>query len=222
MKPTILIGVSAVGGLFTETVIRNMAKKVDRPIILPLSNPTDKAECMPEQAYAWTDGRALVAAGVQFPDVRIDGKTFHPGQANNFYIFPAIGLAVYATRPKRIDDRMFIEAARGSGRFESQVGVVAWLVPATATLETQSKNNRGGRDEPGHDKWKVIRQAGISQRSVRVPFVSSSAGLAQRWHASGRDSHASPCRTTRAWRNAESISFRATRDRERGASPAAP
>jgi malate dehydrogenase (oxaloacetate-decarboxylating)(NADP+) len=114
VKPTILIGVSTVGGLFTETVIRNMAKNVDRPIIFPLSNPTDKAECTPKQAYEWTDGKALVAAGVQFPDVTADGKTFHPGQANNFYIFPAIGLAVYATRPKRIDDRMFIAAARGS------------------------------------------------------------------------------------------------------------
>jgi malate dehydrogenase (oxaloacetate-decarboxylating)(NADP+) len=64
--------------------------------------------------------RALVAAGVQFPDVTVGGKTFHPGQANNFYIFPAIGLAVYATRPKRIDDRMFIAAARGSADQVSQ------------------------------------------------------------------------------------------------------
>jgi len=114
VKPTILIGVSTVGGLFTETVIKNIARNVDRPIIFPLSNPTDKAECTPEQAYRWTDGKALVAAGVQFPDVTIDGRTFHPGQANNFYIFPAIGLAVYATRPRRIDERMFIAAARGS------------------------------------------------------------------------------------------------------------
>ncbi|HKD28051.1 MAG TPA: NAD-dependent malic enzyme [Xanthobacteraceae bacterium] len=120
VKPTILIGVSTVGGLFTEAVVRNMAKKVDRPIIFPLSNPTDKAECTPEQAYLWTDGKALVAAGVQFPDVTLDGKTFRPGQANNFYIFPAIGLAVYATRPKRIDDRMFIAAARGSADQVSQ------------------------------------------------------------------------------------------------------
>ena len=120
LKPTILIGVSTVGGLFTEAVIRNMAKTVDRPIIFPLSNPTEKAECTPEQAYRWTDGKALVAAGVQFPDVTRDGKTLHPGQANNFYIFPAIGLAVYATRPKRIDDRMFIEAARGSADQVSQ------------------------------------------------------------------------------------------------------
>ena len=113
-KPTVLIGVSTMGGAFTEAVIRAMAKNVDRPIIFPLSNPTDKAECTPEQAYTWTDGKALVACGVQFPDVMVNGKTYHPGQANNFYIFPAIGLAVYATRPKRITDKMFIEAAQAS------------------------------------------------------------------------------------------------------------
>jgi malate dehydrogenase (oxaloacetate-decarboxylating)(NADP+) len=120
LKPTILIGVSTVGGLFTEEVVRNMAKHVDRPIIFALSNPTDKAECTPEQAYEWTDGKALVATGVQFPDVEIGGKTLHPGQANNFYIFPAVGLAVYATRPKRIDDKLFIQAARASADQVSQ------------------------------------------------------------------------------------------------------
>lgn len=119
-KPTVLIGVSTTHGAFTEKVIRAMAKNVDRPIIFPLSNPTDKAECTPEQAYTWTDGKALVACGVQFPDVTVNGKTFHPGQANNFYIFPAIGLAVYATRPKRITDAMFIEAARASADQVSQ------------------------------------------------------------------------------------------------------
>ncbi len=138
-NPTILIGVSTVGGLFTETVIRNMARSVDRPIIFPLSNPTDRAECTPKQAYEWTDGKALVAAGVQFPDVMLDGKTFHPGQANNFYIFPAMGLAIYATKPKRIDDRMFIAAARGSadqvGQAERNRGML--FPPQNDILETE-------------------------------------------------------------------------------------
>lgn len=110
--PSVLIGVSTQGGLFTEKVVKAMTRKCERPVIFPLSNPTANVECTPEQAYAWTDGRALVACGVQFPDVTVGEKTFHPGQANNFYIFPAIGLAVHATRPKRIDDAMFIEAAR--------------------------------------------------------------------------------------------------------------
>lgn len=113
-KPTVLVGVSTVGGAFTKAVIETMASLNERPIIFPLSNPTARAECTPAQAYAWTNGKALVACGVQFPDVEFEGKTFHPGQANNFYIFPAIGLAVYATRPKLIDDGMFIAAARAS------------------------------------------------------------------------------------------------------------
>ncbi|EBA08635.1 NAD-dependent malic enzyme [Sagittula stellata] len=112
-KPTILIGVSTVGGLFTEAVVKEMASHCDRPVIFPLSNPTHSAECTPKDAYTWTDGKALVACGVQFPDVEIEGQTFHPGQANNFYIFPALGLAVYATKAKTIDDKMFIAAARG-------------------------------------------------------------------------------------------------------------
>ena len=93
-KPTVLIGVSTTPGLFTEEVVKAVAANTERPVIFPLSNPTDKAECTPEQAYDWTDGKALVAAGVQFPDVTVQGKTFHPGQAHNFYVFPAFGLAV--------------------------------------------------------------------------------------------------------------------------------
>ena len=120
VRPTILIGVSTVGGLFTEGVIKAMYADCDRPIIFPLSNPTDHAEASAEQLYTWTEGNALVAAGVQFPDVTIGGKTFHPGQANNFYIFPAVGMAVYATRPKRINDAMFIAAAHGSADQVSQ------------------------------------------------------------------------------------------------------
>ena len=118
-KPTVLVGVSTKGGAFTQEVIEAMAEHCDRPIVFPLSNPTDRAECTPEQAYTWTKGKALVACGVQFPDATVDGKTYHPGQANNFYIFPAIGLAVYAARPKRITDRMFIDAARATA---AQVG----------------------------------------------------------------------------------------------------
>ena len=111
-KPTILIGVSTTAGAFNEAVVKEMAALNERPIIFALSNPTDHAECSAEQAYQWTDGRVLFAAGVQFDDVSYKGKTYHPGQANNFLIFPATSLAVYATRPKRITDAMFIETAR--------------------------------------------------------------------------------------------------------------
>jgi malate dehydrogenase (oxaloacetate-decarboxylating)(NADP+) len=111
IKPTTIIGVSTVGGAFTKGVVEAMALINKRPVILALSNPTERAECTPEQAYTWSKGRAIYAAGVQFPPVHLDGKTFLPGQANNFYIFPAIGMAVYATQAKRVTDEMFIEAA---------------------------------------------------------------------------------------------------------------
>jgi malate dehydrogenase (oxaloacetate-decarboxylating)(NADP+) len=114
LKPTVLIGVSTKGGAFTQRVVEAMSRLNDRPIIFALSNPTDKAECSAEQAYTWSNGKALYAAGVQFPDVALNGKTFHPGQANNFYIFPAIGLATYVARPRRITDECFIAAAEAS------------------------------------------------------------------------------------------------------------
>jgi malate dehydrogenase (oxaloacetate-decarboxylating)(NADP+) len=119
LKPTILIGVSTKGGAFTHAVVEAMSQLNERPIIFALSNPTDKAECSAEQAYAWSKGKALYAAGVQFPDVTSNGKTFHPGQANNFYVFPAVGLATYAARPRRLTDACFIEAAQATA---DQVG----------------------------------------------------------------------------------------------------
>jgi len=111
IKPTTVIGVSTVGGTFTQRVIEAMSRINERPVVLALSNPTEKAECTPEQAYTWSNGKAIYAAGVQFPPVHFKGQTFLPGQANNFYIFPAIGMAVFATQAMRVTDEMFIEAA---------------------------------------------------------------------------------------------------------------
>jgi malate dehydrogenase (oxaloacetate-decarboxylating)(NADP+) len=112
IKPTTLIGVSTVGGTFTQKVIEAMSRINERPVILALSNPTEHAECTPEQAYTWSKGKAIYAAGVQFAPVHLNGKTFLPGQANNFYIFPAIGMGVYATQASRVPDELFIEAAQ--------------------------------------------------------------------------------------------------------------
>lgn len=112
IKPTVLIGVSTSGGAFTQEVVETMSALNERPIIFPLSLPQKNAECTAEQAYEWSQGQALFAAGLQFPEVEMNGRTFYPGQANNFYIFPALGLAVYATCPKHITDDMVIETAR--------------------------------------------------------------------------------------------------------------
>jgi len=110
-RPTALIGVSTVGKLFSREVVEVMARLNERPIIFALSNPIANHECLPEQAYSWSRGKAIYAGGVQFPPVHLDGQTFLPSQANNLYIFPAVGMAIYTTNAKRVTDEMFIEAA---------------------------------------------------------------------------------------------------------------
>jgi malate dehydrogenase (oxaloacetate-decarboxylating)(NADP+) len=112
LKPTAIIGVSTVGRTFTKQVVEAMSRLNERPIIFALSNPTDHAECTAEEAYAWSNGRAIYAAGVQFPPVRVGTKTLIPSQCNNFYIFPAVGLAIVATKARRVTDEMFIVAAK--------------------------------------------------------------------------------------------------------------
>jgi malate dehydrogenase (oxaloacetate-decarboxylating)(NADP+) len=110
-KPTILIGVSTVGKLFSKEIVEAMSHLNARPIIFALSNPIEKHECLPQDAYAWSNGHAIYAGGVQFPQVHYNGQTFLPSQANNLYVFPAVGMAIYATNAKRVTDEMFIEAA---------------------------------------------------------------------------------------------------------------
>jgi malate dehydrogenase (oxaloacetate-decarboxylating)(NADP+) len=100
-----------VGKLFSREIVAAMTRLNTRPIIFALSNPVEKHECLPEEAYTWSEGKAVYAGGVQFPPVHLDGQTFLPSQANNLYIFPAVGMAVYATNAKRVTDEMFIEAA---------------------------------------------------------------------------------------------------------------
>jgi malate dehydrogenase (oxaloacetate-decarboxylating)(NADP+) len=112
LKPTAIVGVSAMPHLFSQTVIEAMAEINARPIIFPYSNPTSRSECTAEEAYRWSGGRAIFASGSPFAPVDIDGQTYVPGQGNNVYVFPAIGLAVFATVASRVTDEMFIVAAR--------------------------------------------------------------------------------------------------------------
>src|ERR687891_23906 len=119
---TILIGVSSQPGQFTEPIVREMAGKVDRPIIFPLSNPSDRAEAAPKDLIQWTEGRALTATGTEFPPVSFNDKTFKIAQCNNFYIFPAIGLGVVASEAKRVTDKMLIAAAIALGNFQGAKG----------------------------------------------------------------------------------------------------
>jgi malate dehydrogenase (oxaloacetate-decarboxylating)(NADP+) len=112
IKPSTIIGVSTIGGAFTQQVVESMSRINERPVILALSNPTEHAECTPEQAYNWSKGKAIYAAGVQFSPVNYNNQTFLPGQANNFYIFPAVSMAIFATQASRVSDEMFIEAGQ--------------------------------------------------------------------------------------------------------------
>ncbi|KAF0852264.1 mitochondrial malate dehydrogenase (decarboxylating) [NAD-malic enzyme] [Andalucia godoyi] len=112
VKPTILLGLSGVGQTFNEEVIREMAKHVERPIIFPLSNPTDHAECTAEQAFSWTNGKAIFASGSPFDKVTLaNGQVCFPNQGNNMYIFPGLGVGAIVAKATRVTDEMFYRAA---------------------------------------------------------------------------------------------------------------
>lgn len=112
LKPTGIVGVSTVPKLFNQPVIEAMSKVNAQPIIFPYSNPTSRSECTAEEAYKWSNGKAIFASGSPFDPVTLGAKTFVPGQGNNVYIFPAMGMAVLATQAKRVTQQMFIVAAK--------------------------------------------------------------------------------------------------------------
>src|SRR5210317_1729585 len=111
LKPTVLLGLSGQPQTFTQAVIEAMDENNERPVIFALSNPTSKAECTAEQAYTWTDGRAIFASGSPFEPVKLDNRIFVPGQGNNAYIFPGVGLGVIASRSRVVTDEMFLAAS---------------------------------------------------------------------------------------------------------------
>src|SRR5579875_2712922 len=128
LRPTGIIGVSTVPKLFTREVVEAMARINERPLIFPYSNPTSRSECTAEEAYRWSGGRAIFASGSPFPPVEIAGRRFVPGQGNNVYIFPAMGMAIFATEAARVSDEMFIVAAQAVAAQVTEEDLAAGLI----------------------------------------------------------------------------------------------
>jgi malate dehydrogenase (oxaloacetate-decarboxylating)(NADP+) len=137
LRPTAIIGVSTVPKLFTREVIKAMAEINERPIIFPYSNPTSRSECTAEEAYRWSDGRAVFASGSPFPPVEIAGRRFVPGQGNNVYIFPAMGMAAFATEATHVTEEMFIIAAEAVAEQVTDENLAVGLIypPQSRILE---------------------------------------------------------------------------------------
>ncbi len=161
LKPTAIIGVAAVGGTFTQQVLETMAAINERPIVFALSNPTSQAECTAEEAYRWTNGRALFACGSPFDPVQFNGRTYVPRQGNNSYIFPGVGLGAIASRARHITDDMFMTAAHTLAHLVSEADLEQGsLYPAlprirevsahigTAVANTAFKNGLADKPQP--------------------------------------------------------------------------
>jgi malate dehydrogenase (oxaloacetate-decarboxylating) len=131
--PTVLIGTSGQAHAFHEAAVRAMAGHVRRPVIFPLSNPTDRSEATPQDLHTWTEGRAVISTGSPFPPIRRNGHAFRVDQTNNAYVYPGIGLGVIAAKARRISDEMFLAAARtiadfSPARHDPQANLLAPLV----------------------------------------------------------------------------------------------
>jgi malate dehydrogenase (oxaloacetate-decarboxylating) len=134
VRPTALLGLSTATGAFTESIVRAMAEQNDRPIIMPLSNPTSRSEAAPQNLLDWTDGRALIATGSPFPTAHYGGNEVPIAQCNNVYVFPGIGLGVTAVRATRVTDAMMTAAAQAVAEFIDPNATTPALLPSRAHL----------------------------------------------------------------------------------------
>jgi malate dehydrogenase (oxaloacetate-decarboxylating) len=138
VHPTMLIGTSTHAGAFTEAIVKDMSAHTERPIIMPLSNPTSKCEALPADLVAWTDGRVLTATGSPFDPVSYQDRTFHIAQANNALVFPGLGLGVVVAKASRISDRMIAAAADAVAALSDATTLGEPLLPPMTDLRAVS------------------------------------------------------------------------------------
>jgi malic enzyme len=182
VKPTILIGATATPGSFRRSMVEEMARHVARPLVMPLSNPTAKAECTPEEAIRWSGGRALVATGSPFADVTHDGVRHVIGQANNVFVFPGVGLGAVLSEIREIDEALFLVAARTLAGAVSDARLAQGaLFPDTSELRAVSariaaavvryaSERRLGRNVPDDEVERLV--ADSTWHPEYVPVVS--------------------------------------------------
>jgi malate dehydrogenase (oxaloacetate-decarboxylating) len=174
MKPTVLVGATATPGTFRQAMIEEMARHVERPIVLPLSNPTSKAECSAQEAIAWSGGRALVATGSPFADV-VHGETRHViGQANNVFVFPGVGMGAMLAELAEIGDGVFLTAARALADCVSEERLAQGaLLPQVSELRRVSARVAAA----------VMRDArvGVTQRRYAADEIERCVAQASWW-----------------------------------------
>lgn len=139
MKPTILMGLSTIGGAFTKQILTRMGELNDKPVIFPLSNPASHSECNFEEAMTCTGGRALFASGSPFPNLHFGGKLHTPGQGNNMYVFPGIGLGAILSKAVNVTQEMIYASAESlAGSLNEQEVQHGWLYPAVERIRDVS------------------------------------------------------------------------------------
>ena len=158
LEPTAIVGVSTIPGSFNREVIETMSRLNERPIVFALSNPTSRSECTAEEAYTWSKGKAIFASGSPFPPFVYHGKALTPGQGNNAYIFPGLGLGIVASETRRITDRMFARAAQ------------------TLADQTSDADLAMGRIYPSLDRIREV-SAHIAAAVAEVAFADGLAGV---------------------------------------------
>ncbi|MGV6989529.1 malolactic enzyme [Testudinibacter sp. P80/BLE/0925] len=160
VRPTILVGTSTQGGAFTESIIKEMAAHTERPIIFPLSNPTELAEATAKDLLTWTDGRALVATGIPTDPVELNGVTYEIGQANNALIYPGLGLGVLVSEARILNDTMISKAAHSLGGLVDPNKAGAAVLPPVSRLTEFSRTVAKG-----------VAQSAVDQQLNRQPIA---------------------------------------------------